>query len=140
MVEKNYELAAWTRNISDAENARLVMIPSLECEVQADLINDLGNIHREEYKFNDVISTDLATKAIKACENISSFKILTGNFGDGIRYLFFAAHYCVKANSLNDELVRLCEKAVTLAKKHKREDILQESKPQLILNLYVKQA
>ena len=139
-MEKNYELVAWTRNISDAENARLVMIPSLECEVQADLFNDLGDIHREEYKFCDVISTDLAMRAIKACESISRFKILTGNFGDGVRYLFFAAHYCVKANGLNDELDRLCEKAVALAKKHNREDILQEFKPQMILKLYFKQA
>ena len=140
MMEKNYELVAWTRNISDAENARLVMIPSLECEVQADLIKDLGNIHREEYKYTDAISIALATKAIKTCENISGFKILTGNFGDGVRYLFFAAHYCVKANGLSDELGRLCEKAVVLAKKHNREDVLQEFKPQMILKLYFKQA
>jgi hypothetical protein len=93
MMERKYQLVAWTQNITDNENARLYMIPSLECEVQADLITDLAFIHREEYKFNGPISLDLARRAIKAYENMSKFEILTGHPGDGIRYLFFAAKY-----------------------------------------------
>ena len=93
MMERNYQLVAWTQNITDNENARLYMIPSLECEVQADLITDLAFIHREEYKFDGPISLDLARRAIKAYENMSRFEILTGHPGDGIRYLFFAAKY-----------------------------------------------
>ena len=50
MMERKYQLVAWTENITDKEDARLYMIPSLECEVQADLITDLGIIHREEHK------------------------------------------------------------------------------------------
>jgi hypothetical protein len=61
------------------------MIPSLESEVQADLVRDLTFIHREEYKFHGHISLDLARRAIKAYENISRFEILTGHAGDGIR-------------------------------------------------------
>jgi hypothetical protein len=85
MMERKYQLVAWTENITDNENARLYMIPSLECEVQADLITDLGIIHREEHKSHGHISLDLARRTIKAYENISRFEILTGHAGDGIR-------------------------------------------------------
>ena len=154
MMEKKYELVAWTRNISDAENARLVMIPSLECEVQSDLVADISDIHREEYRTKGFISTDLAIKAIRALENFSRFEILTGHFGNGIRYLFFAAQYCMWENDYNwafldkdkrhsphfgdlkGEFFRLCEKALALAKKYNREDVLMEHKPDMILDIY----
>ena len=135
-MEKYCELVAWTRNISEAENARLVMLPSLECEMNADFLKDLGNVHRQEYKFSGAISTGLAMQGIQACERMSRFKILTGDFGGGIRYLFFAAHYCTKAKGLKNEFLRLCETALALAKKHKREDILQEFKPRKLLDIY----
>ena len=155
MMERKYQLVAWTQNITDNENARLYMIPSLECEVQADLITDLAFIHREEYKFNGPISLDLARRAIKAYENMSRFEILTGHPGDGIRYLFFAAKYCIMEDDLNwayydtdlgsysyfcgelrHEFVRLCKEGIRLAKKYRREDILQEEKPRHMLELY----
>ena len=88
MMERKYQLVAWTENITDNENARLYMIPSLECEVQADLVTDLTFIHQEEYKFHGPISLDLARRAVRACENMSRFEILTGHLGDGIRYIF----------------------------------------------------
>ncbi len=31
MMGRKYQLVAWTQNITDKENARLYMIPSLEC-------------------------------------------------------------------------------------------------------------
>ena len=45
MMEKKYQLVAWTENICENESARLFMIPSLECEVQASLVSDLAFIH-----------------------------------------------------------------------------------------------
>ena len=101
MMERKYQLVAWTENITDNENARLYMIPSFECEVQADLITDLTFIHQEEYKFHGPISLDLARRAVKAYENMSGFEILTGHPGDGIRYLFFAAKYCILEDDFN---------------------------------------
>ena len=154
MMERKYRLVAWTQNITDNENARLYMIPSLESEVQADLITDLGVIHREEYKLHGPISLDLARRAIKAYENMSRFEILTCHPGDGIRYLFFAAKYCIReefnwnyratdrgsysyiCGYLSHEFARLCEEGIRLAKKYRREDILQESKPGKMLELY----
>lgn len=145
-MERKYELVAWTRNVSDNENARLYILPSLECEVQATLISDLTFIHREEYK--GPVSVDLARKAIAAYERMSRFEILTGHYGDGIRYLFFAANYCISECTCHDadgiihssireelehEFISLCDKALSLAKKHNREDILLEWKPERAL-------
>jgi hypothetical protein len=135
MMEKNYQLVAWTRKITDRENARLYMIPSLECEVQADLVTDLTFIHQEEYKFDGPVSLDLARRAVRAYEKMSEFERFTGHPGDGIRYLFFAAGYCIR-EELRDEFIRLCEEGIRLAKKSRREDILQETKPRLMLEIY----
>ena len=155
-MEKKYQLVAWTENIADSDNARLYMTPSLECEVNSDLVKDLSYVHREEYKFDGPISIDLARRAVRACENMSRFKILTCHPGDGIRYLFFAAKYCILEDDFNwayydtdlgnysyfcgelrHEFVRLCEEGVRLAKKYKREDILQERTPKHMLDMYL---
>ena len=149
MMERKYQLVAWTENITDKENARLRMIPSLECEVQADLVTDLTFIHREEYKSVGPVSLDLARRAILAYERMSGFEILTGHLGDGIRYLFFAAEYCIRVNNNTDhgsysyvceelrhEFIRVCEEGLRLAKEFRREDVLQEGKPKQMLELY----
>ena len=155
MMERKYQLVAWTENITDRENARLYMIPSLECEVQAALVTDLTFIHREEYKFDGLVSLDLARRAVLAYERISRFEILAGHPGDGIRYLFFGAKYCILEDDCNwvyydtdlgsysyfcgelrHEFIRLCEKGMRLAKKFSREDILQEGKPKQMLEMY----
>ena len=158
MMERNYQLVAWTENITDKENARLYMIPSLECEVQADLVTDLTFIHREENKSHGYISLDLARRAVLAYERMSRFEILSGHPGDGIRYLFFAAWYCIweddrdwvyydtdlgsysyYCGELRHEFIRLCEEGMHLAKKFRREDILQEEKPKRMLEMYYEQ-
>ena len=158
MMERKYQLVAWTENITDRENARLYMIPSLECEVQADLVTDLTFIHMEEYKFDGPVSLDLARRAVLAYERISRFEILSGHPGDGIRYLFFAAKYCILEDDCNwvyydtdlgsysyfcgglrHEFIRLCEEGMRLAKKFRREDVLQEGKPKQMLEMYYEQ-
>ena len=154
-MERKNQLVAWTENVADIENARLYMIPSLECEVQADLIDELTCIRQEEYKSDGHISLDLARRTVRAYENMSRFEILTGHLGDGIRYLFFAARYCIWEDDLNwayydtdlgsyscfcgelrHEFVRLCEKGIRLASKYGREDILQERRPGQVLEMY----
>jgi len=158
MMERKYQLVAWTENITDKEDARLHMIPSLESEVQADLVTDLAFIHQEEYKSDGPVSLDLARRAVLAYERMSRFEILTGHPGDGIRYLFFAAQYCIWEDDSNwtywdtdlgsysyfcgelrHEFVRLCEEGLRLAKKFNRKDILQERKPRLMLDIYNEQ-
>ena len=158
MMERNYQLVAWTENITDKEDARLYMIPSLECEVQADLVTDLTFIHKEEYKFDGPASLDFSRRAGLAYERISRFEILSGQTGDGIRYLFFAARYCVLEDDCNwiyydtdlgsysyfcgelrHEFIRLCKEGMRLAKKFRREDVLQEWKPKRMLEMYYEQ-
>ena len=155
MMERNYQLVAWTENVTDNKNARLYMIPSLEGEVQASLIEDIAQIHKEEYRRHGVIGIDLARRAVRAYENMSRFKILTGHQGVAIRYLFFAAQYCILEDDCNwayydtdlgsysyfcgelrHEFVRLCEEGMRLAKKFKREDVLLERKPKHMLELF----
>jgi hypothetical protein len=155
MMEKKYQLVAWTKNITDKEDARLYMIPSLECEVQADLVTDLTFIRQEQYKFDGPVSLDLARRAVLAYERISKFEILSGHPGDGIRYLFFASKYCIWedyynwvyddtdrgsysyfSGELRHEFIRLCEEGMRLAKKFRREDVLQEGTPKQLLELY----
>ena len=158
MMERKFPLVAWTENITDTENARLYMIPSLESEVQADLVTDLTFIHQEEYKSHGHISLDLARRAIKAYENMSRFEILTGHAGDGIRYLFFATKYCIWEDDLNwvyydtdlgsysyfcgelrHEFFRLYKEGIRLARKYRRVDVLMEDKPRQMLELYYEQ-
>ena len=155
MMERKHQLVAWTQNVNDNENARLYMIPSLECEVLADLVTDLTFIHQEEYKFDGPISLNLARRAVRAYERMSGFEILAGHPGDGIRYLFFAARYCILEDEWNwayydtdlgsysyfcgelrHEFARLCEEGLRLAKKFRREDVLLERKPREMLELY----
>ena len=158
MMERKYQLVAWTENITDKEDARLYMIPSLECEVQADLVTDLAFIHKEEYKFDGPASLNFSRRAVLAYERMSRFEILSGHPGDGIRYLFFAAWYCIWEDDrdwvyydtdlgsysyfcgeLRHEFIRLCEKGMRLAKKFRREDVLLEGKPKQMLEMYYEQ-
>ena len=137
MMERKYQLVAWTENSADTEKARLYLLPSLESEVKASLINDLKAIHQEEYRSNGFISLDFAQRGIRAYENMARFEILTGNFGTGIRYLFFAARFC--NGKLRHEFIRLCKEALRLAKKYRREDVLNERTPKMVLDIYYDQ-
>ena len=155
MMERKYQLVEWTENATDSENARLFMTPSLKNEVQASLIEDITEIHQEERRSHGIVGIDLARRAVKAFENMSRFEILTGHYGDGIRYLFCAARYCILEDDCNwaysdtdlgsyscfcgelrHEFVRLCEEGMRLAKKFTREDVLLETDPKQMLELY----
>ncbi len=78
-MERKYQLVAWTENVTDNENARLFMTPSLKSEAQASLIEDIAEIHKEERRSHGIISIDLARRAVTAFEKMSRFEILTGN-------------------------------------------------------------
>ena len=75
MMEKKHQLVAWTRNITDPYKARLYMIPSLESEVQASLINDLTWIHKEEYKFHGPISLEMVSDICSSLQSTASWKM-----------------------------------------------------------------
>ena len=121
-MERKYQLVAWTRNITDKDNARVLMVPSLEHEMQLELIDDIGNSRREE------------SKNIRALEKMAWFKILTGHYSDGVRHLIFAARRCKRRRH---ELVRLFEEARKQAREHRCEHVLQEDRAKEVLEMYL---
>lgn len=155
MMEKKYQLVAWTMNVTDPEKVQLRMIPSLEADVQAPFIIEISRCHRELFKNHGQFNLDLARRLIRAYEEIARFEFLTGHVGDCIRYLCFAAMHCIWEDdcnwayhdtdlgsyscfcgSLRHEFTRLCEEAISLAGKYRREDIFHEKCPRHMLELY----
>lgn len=155
MIEKNYQLVAWTGNVADKENARLYMIPSLECEMRMELIGDIAAIHREEHENKGIITLEIARRGIRVCEKMAEFQILTGHFADAVRYIFFAARYCIWEDDLNwsymdtdlgryshfcgeprHDFTRLCETGISLARRHGCRYVLLEKTPEYMLDLY----
>lgn len=134
MMEKKYQLVAWTENISDKENARVTMIPSVEQEIEIPIIKDLGECRYETYTNG---SMKVTRKMLRAYGRVIRFKFLTGHYGDGIRYLIFAAHFCSQYKWLRHEFSCFCQEAIRMARKYRREDVLQESKPKKVLDLYL---
>ena len=157
-MEKKCQLVAWTKNISGKEDARLYMIPSLENEVKASLIDEIARIQNEEEKNSGYVSLGLARRAIKAYSRLSRFEIFAGHPGDGIRSLLIAAWYCTcddvadwvyydtdlgsytyLCGELRPEFEILCEEAIALARKHGQEHVFLEDIPERVLKIYLEQ-
>ena len=155
MMEKKYQLVAWTKNITDNENARLYVIPSVKNDLIEPLITEVTKCRKLEEKDGGYISLDLARRFIRAYEKSARLEILTGNIGDAIRFLLLAADYCILEDdrnwvyydtdlgsysyfcgALSNEFVYYCEKAISLARKFGFEYILEEQKSKRTLKLY----
>ena len=154
-MESKYQLVAWTENVVDQDKVKLRMIPSLENDVQEPYITEIGRCQEKVRKAEGQISTPLARRFIRAYERNAGFSILTGHYGDGIRYLCKAALYCIWEDDFNwaywdtdlgsyssfcgelrHDFTRLCEKAVRLAGKYGLEHILQEKDPKCMMEFY----
>ena len=155
MMEKKYDLVAWTENVTDPENARLYLLPSLDWDMQGPYFAEISKCQEEQGKNNGVITISLARKAIKAYEDNANFYLFTGHPGDGIRFTLKAAMYCIWANdakrvdtgagkskhtqvcgALRGEFIRLCEKAIKSANQYRRTDVLLEDLSKEILKYY----
>ena len=156
MMEKKYQLVAWTRNITDQENARLYMVPSVEYELLEPFIAEVTECRKEQEKANGFISLKLAKRFIRVYEQSARLEILTGNIDHAIRFLLQAAEYCISEDFFNwayhdtdlgnyshfcgklrYEFERFCEEAISLARKYGFEYVLQEKRPRQTLNLYL---
>ena len=156
MMERKYQLVAWTRNITDPENARLYMIPSLEYEMQGPFIEEIGRCQQEAKKHGGRISPELARRFVRVYEQNAGFEFLLGHHGAGVRWLCIAALYCIWEDDCNwayhdndlgrysrfcgelrHEFVRLCEKALALARKYRCEYVLQEKSPKRMMDYYL---
>ena len=156
MMEKKCQLVAWTRNITDKENARLYVIPSVENDLLEPLISEVSRCRKEEQKAGGEISLKLARRFVRAYERSAGFEMLTGHMDSAIRFLLKAADYCIYEDDLNlnywdtdlghysyfcgelrHEFVRLCEEAISLARKHGFEYVLKETAPKWTISLYL---
>ena len=156
MMEKKYQLVAWTRNITDKENARLYVIPSVENDLLEPMVTEVSQCRKEQEKAGGDVSLKLARRFVKAYERSARFEMLTGHMDSAIRFLLKAADYCIYEDDLNwnywdtdlghysyfcgelrHEFVRLCEEAISLARKYGFEHVLKETAPKRTFSLYL---
>ena len=154
-MEKKYQLVAWTKDITDKENARLYVVPSVKLDLIEPLIKEHADCRKQEEKDGGYISLELARRFIKVYEQSARLEILTGNIDDAIRFYLQAADYCIWEDSFNwvyydtdlgsyshfcgelrHEFVWYCEEAIELARKHGFKHVLQEKKCKRTLELY----
>lgn len=130
MMEKKYQLVAWTKNITDRENARLYVVPSVELDLMEPLITEVSECRRLQKKDGGRVSPQLARRFIRVYEASARLDIFTGNFDYAIRFLLQAADYCIWEDDYNSpyyQFVAYCEEAISLARKYGFEYVLEET-------------
>ena len=156
MMEKKYQLVAWTSNVADEEKARLYMVPSVELELLEPLFAEVAECRKEQEKAGGYLSPKLARRFIRVYERSARLDILTGNIDHAIRFLLQAAEYCIHEDSFNwayydtdlgsysyfcgelrYKFEMLCEEAISLARKHGFEYVLKEKRPSQTLDTYL---
>ena len=157
-MEKKYQLVAWTKNITDKENARLYVVPSVKSDLTEPFIKEIAECRRREEKDSGYISPDLARRFIRVYEQAARTEILTGNIDEAIRFFLQAANYCLWEDDdnwvyydtdlgsyiyfcgkLRNEFIWYCEKALSLARKHGYEHVLEENAPKRTMKHYWEQ-
>ena len=126
MMEKKYQLVAWTRNITDPERARLYVVPSVQNDLTGDYVHEVAECRKEQKMHKGHISLWLAKRFVKVYEDSARLEILTGHLDDGIRFLLLAAKYAGTRKELRHEVIRLREEASSIARKYGFEYILKE--------------
>ena len=156
MMEKKYQLVAWTKNIADEENARLYVVPSVKHDLTGPLIKEVTECRKLQEKDGGYISIGLARRFIRVYEQSARLEIFTGNIDEAIRFYLQAADYCIWEDDTNwfdydtdlgsysyfcgklsAEFVWYCEKALSLAHKYGRKPILEEERPKRTLENYL---
>ena len=144
-TEKRYQLVAWTRNVGKGE-VEVRMSPELHHQTQEHLFEGIAECNRKG-------KSGMARK-ISLLEQSADFNLMTGHYGEGLRFLREAALACLEPDSewtvLDDEsgshpyfigqtrwdFLRLYEKFHEMVKKHSRPDILMEEESRLLEDLY----
>ena len=158
MMEKKYQLVAWTKNITDKENPRLYVVPSVKLDLIEPLIKEVTECRKQQKKDGGYISLKLARRFIRVYEQSARLEILTGNIDQAIRFLLQAANYCIWEDDenwvyydtdlgsysyfcgeLSREFILYCEKALSLARKYGYKRVLQEKSPKRTLKIYWEQ-
>lgn len=148
MMEKKYQLVAWTRKSSEKELPELRLIPSLHYEMQEKYIREISR-----YLNSDESIGNRCLKLAELYEKNADFYFITGHYGDGIRFLCKAALYSIDDDQWveydtdlgsysylcglsGQEFIRLYDRFRKMVEKYRRYDILLEDEPQLIEKIH----
>lgn len=129
MNEKKYQIVAWTRNTKEGE-VEVRMIPEMHHQVQKHLFDGIAECNRE--------GDSAQARRVLLLEQSGDFNLMTGHYGEGLRFLRSAALACFQSQTRWDFL-RLYEKFHETVKKHSRPDILMEKESRLLEDLYNQQ-
>lgn len=125
MNEKKYQIVAWTRNTKDGE-VEVRMIPEVHHQTQAHLFNGIAECNRK--------GDSAQGRRVLLLEQSGDFNLMTGHYGEGIRFIRAAALACFHSQARWDSL-RLYEKFHKMVKKFCRPDILTEQESRLLEDL-----
>jgi hypothetical protein len=149
MNEKKYELVAWTRNTGNGE-VEVRMTPELHHQAQEHLFKGIAECRR---KGNSAL-----LQKVHLLEQSGDFNLMTGHYGEGLRFLRAAALACLEPDSERTvldhesgsypyfsgrtrwEFLRLYGKFHKMVRKFSRTDILMEKESGLLKDLYEGQA
>ena len=126
MNEKKYQIVAWTRNTKDGE-VEVRMIPEMHHQAQAHLFNGIAECNRK--------GDSAQARRVLLLEKSGDFNLMTGHYGEGLRFLRSAALACFHSQTRWDFL-RLYEKFHEMVRKYCRPDILMEKESRLLEELY----
>jgi hypothetical protein len=129
MNEKKYQIVAWTRNTKEGE-VEVRMIPEMHHQVQKHLFDGIAECNRK--------GDSAQARRVLLLEQSGDFNLMTGHYGEGLRFLRSAALACFQSQTRWDFL-RLYEKFHETVKKHSRPDILMEKESRVLEDLYNQQ-
>jgi hypothetical protein len=129
-MEKKYQIVAWTRNTKDGE-VEVRMIPEMHHQAQEHLFDGIAECNRK--------GDSAQERRILLLEQSGDFNLMTGHYGEGLRFLRAAALACFHSQ-IRWEFLRIYEKFHERVKKYCRPDILMEKESRLLEDLYERQA
>ena len=128
-MEKKYQIVAWTLKTKDGE-VEVRMIPEVHHQVQKHLFDGIAECNRK--------GDSAQERRILLLEQSGDFNLMTGHYGEGLRFIRSAALACFHSQ-IRWDFLRLYEKFHETVKKHSRPDILMEKESRLLEDLYNQQ-
>jgi hypothetical protein len=129
-MEKKYQIVAWTRNTKDGE-VEVRMIPEVHHQAQEHLFDGIAECNRK--------GDSALARRVLLLEQSGDFNLMTGHYGEGLRFIRSAALACFNSQTRWDFL-RLHDKFHEMVRKYCRPDILMEKESRLLEDLYEGQA
>ena len=129
-MEKKYQIVAWTRNTKDGE-VEVRMIPEVHHQAQEHLFDGIAECNRK--------GDSAQARRVLLLEQSGDFNLMTGHYGEGLRFLRAAALACFHSQ-IRWDFRRLYEKFHEMVRKYCRPDILMEKESRLLKDLYEGQA